>query len=138
MIFVLGLLDDAKAVMLSNRVAAQLAYVRAIIEDAIPANRVTTPVKADMRYQGLQAVLEHPDDSGLAVDRIMLEVEFVTRDKALVGITFSSIPVELVSMSVTAREKRALDVQVFTQEKADGAVATPQEFDLTAQKEPIY
>ena len=133
-------LEDVEPVELSHRVAEQLNYVRGIVEEAIPADHVTTTVKVEVRYQGqgLEVVLEYPGEAGFVLDTLALEAQFIERYKALVGFTLSNIPVELVSISVTASEKRALDKQNFTLHRSNAEALTREVFDLPTQKMLTY
>jgi len=139
-ISVLLRLDDVEPVELSKRVAEQLDYVRAIVEDVVPAVQVTTKVKAEVRYQGqgLEVVIEHPGGSGFVVDPLTLEAQFIDRYQALVGYTLRNIPIELISISVAAREERTLDVQSFLPQRSDAEALTRKVFDLPAQDMLTY
>lgn len=138
-ISVMALLNDVDATELSRRVADQLVYVCAIVQEAVPADRIAATVKVELRYQGqgLEVALEYPSDD-FQLDGSVLEAEFIRRYKALVGFTLDNIPVELVSVSVTAREERALDRQSFVPEAGEDAAQTRQVFDLAAQKQLTY
>ena len=138
-ISVMAHLHDVNTSELSQRVVDQLAYVRAIVQEAVPADRITATVKVELRYQGqgLEVALEYPADE-FVMDAALLEAEFISRYEDIVGFTLDKIPVELVSVSVTAREKRTLDTQPFTPGDADDAVITRQVFDLAAQKQVTY
>ncbi|MEQ5828850.1 hydantoinase/oxoprolinase family protein [Sulfitobacter sp. NFXS29] len=139
-ISVMELLHDVDAVELTQRVAAQLSYVRSIVGEAAPADQVTTTVKVELRYQGqgLEVVLEHPADDSFRIDVDQLEAEFIERYNVLVGFTLKNIPVELVSVSLTAREKRALDTHPFTPQPSEAAETTRMVFDLAAQRQVSY
>lgn len=139
-ISVMELLHDVDVAELSQRVVGQLSYVRAIVGEAVPADRVMTIVKVELRYQGqgLEVVLEHPADNSFTIATGQLEAEFLERYKALVGFTLKNIPVELVSVSVTAREKRVLDTLPFTPAPSKDAGATRMVFDLVAQRRITY
>lgn len=139
-ISVMELLHDVDTAGLSQRVVDQLTYVRSIVGEAVPADRVTTTVKVELRYQGqgLEVVLEQLADDGFTIDAGQLEAEFMARYKALVGFTLKNIPVELVSVSVTAREERVLDTHHFAPAPSKDAGATRMVFDLTAQKRISY
>ena len=139
-ISVMELLHDVEASELSQRVVDQLSYVRSIVEEAVPADRVMTTVKIELRYQGqgLEVVLEHPVGESFTLNTAPLEAEFIERYQALVGFTLKNIPIELVSVSVTAREMRALEAQPFTPAPPEGAVSTRIVFDLAAQKHIAY
>ncbi|MDO6729046.1 hydantoinase/oxoprolinase family protein [Marinovum sp. 2_MG-2023] len=136
---VMAVLAEVDAPELTQRVVDQLAHVRAIVGEAVPADHIDATVKFELRYQGqgLEVALDYPADS-FVIDAAKLEAEFFRRYENLVGFTLKNIPVELVSVSVTAREKRGLDTQDFTLQNANDPVATRQVFDLASQKRLTY
>lgn len=138
-ISVMALLQSVDAPGLSERIADQLADVRAIVGEAVPADRIDASVKVELRYQGqgLEIVLEHGAEN-FAIDVAGLEAEFVSKYDALVGFTLDNIPVELVSVSVTARERAVPKSQAFEPKTGEGAVVTRQVFDLAAQDHVTY
>lgn len=133
-------LHTIDATALTQRVSEQVAYVRAIVEEAVPADRVTTTAKIEMRYQGqgLDIVLEYPTDDGFKIDVARIEVEFIKRYKAQVGFTLKDISLDLVSVSVTARETRKLDRHAFTPAAKAVASQERQVFDLAAHSQITY
>lgn len=139
-ISVMAKLEDVDAALLSIRVAEHLANVRAIVENAISPARVVTSVKVEMRYQGqgLELALEPKNQIALFDDLPALKAAFVARYEALVGFALKDIPVELVSISVTAREERAMSASSPKVPELEGPAKTRQIFDLSAQKELIY
>ncbi|PLS21026.1 hydantoinase/oxoprolinase family protein [Neptunicoccus cionae] len=138
-ISVMALLQSVDAAGLSQRVADQLSDVRAIVEEAVPADRIDTSVKVEMRYQGqgLEIALENAAEN-FEMDVAGLEAEFVSKYEALVGFTLDNIPIELVSVSVTARERAVPKSQPFEPETGSGGVVTRQVFDLAAQEQVTY
>jgi N-methylhydantoinase A/oxoprolinase/acetone carboxylase beta subunit len=138
-ISVMALLDVVNAADLSQRVMDQKLYVCAIVQEAVPADRINATVKVELRYQGqgLEIALEYPADE-FQMDATVLEAEFIKRYEALVGFTLNNIPVELVSISVTARERRTLDKQSFVPVDAEDEMITRQVFDLAAHKQLTY
>lgn len=139
-ISVMELLHHVDVVELSQRVADQLSYVRSIVGEAVPADCVSTTVKVELRYkgQGLEVVLEHPADDGFSIEAADLEAEFIEKYKALVGFTLKNISIELVSVSLTARENKALETNSFTPACNEDAASTRMVFDLSAQKKITY
>lgn len=139
-ISVMELLHDVDVVELSQRVADQLSYVRSIVGEAVPADCVSTTVKVELRYkgQGLEVVLEHPTDDSFTIEAAALEAEFIERYKALVGFTLKNISIELVSVSLTARENKALESHSVTPACAEDGSSTRMVFDLSAQKKITY
>lgn len=139
-ISVMELLHHVDVVELSQRVADQLSYVRSIVGEAVPADCVSTTVKVELRYkgQGLEVVLEHPADDDFSIEAADLEAEFIEKYKALVGFTLKNISIELVSVSLTARENKALETNSFTPACNEDAASTRMVFDLSAQKKITY
>ncbi|QUJ77341.1 hypothetical protein KDD17_04890 [Sulfitobacter albidus] len=133
-------LADIDATALSDRVTTQIAHVRAIVEEAVPADRILTTAKIEMRYQGqgLEIVLEQAADADFAIDPAQLEAEFITRYRSLVGFTLKDIPLDLVSVSVTARENRSLGTPPVTPGAQPGAPALRQVFDLGEKEHIAY
>ncbi|MEG3663315.1 hydantoinase/oxoprolinase family protein [Celeribacter halophilus] len=136
---VMAPLQDVDASELSQRVVDQVALVTTIVSEAVPIDNIDATVKLELRYQGqgLEVALEYPSDS-FVINAPALEEEFVRRYRALVGFTLPNIPIELVSVSVTARERRGLEKQPFVPQNADDAVVTRQVFDLEAQERVTY
>lgn len=134
------LVDEIDAAALSQRVAGQVAHVCAIVEQAVPADRVVSIATIEMRYQGQgsEIALERPVDASFAIDPAALRTAFTTRYQALVGFTLKDIPLDLVSVSVTAREQRTLDSNPVTPAAPQGAAQTRQVFDLNAKGHIAY
>ena len=138
-ISVMALLHDVDAQEISQRVVDQLAYVQTIVQEAVPADRIAATVKAELRYQGqgLELALDYPAED-FVMDAAALEAEFITRYEVLVGFALKNIPVELVSVSVTAREIRTLEKQPFERADAEDVAMTREVFDLAAHKQIPY
>ncbi len=113
------LLDDIDVAALADRIATSLTYVQETVGRAVPAERIDCAVKSELRYrgQGLQVTLPMPEWSAEKIAD--LSRRFEDRYRALVGFTLKSIPVELISISVTARERRA-DVAFVAPEQDSG------------------
>jgi N-methylhydantoinase A/oxoprolinase/acetone carboxylase beta subunit len=137
-ISVMDVLADVDAVGLSARVAEQQLHVRAIVEAAVPADRVATTIKAELRYQGqgleIPIDVAHPSEINVTA----LREDFINRYKELVGFTLNNIPVELVSVSITAREIRELEAQPFAPNDIERSDVTRDVFDLAAQTTVTY
>lgn len=129
-ISVISTLDAINTEALTERVHQQIAYVRSIVAEAVRSERITTAIQAEMRYQGqgLELFIDLPNGEDFAASLSQLGTVFVERYKALVGFDLQNIPIELVSISVSARE--ALQPTSMT----DQQTVTPQE----AQTRDIY
>ncbi|MCR9236718.1 MAG: hydantoinase/oxoprolinase family protein [Alphaproteobacteria bacterium] len=129
-ISVISTLDAIDREALTERVHQQIAYVRSIVAEAVRSERITTSIQAEMRYQGqgLELFIDLPNGEDFAASLSQLEAVFVERYKALVGFDLQNIPIELVSISVSARE--ALQPTSMT----DQQTVTPQD----AQTRDIY
>ncbi|WP_306260359.1 hydantoinase/oxoprolinase family protein [Pararhizobium sp. IMCC21322] len=139
-ISVISTLDAIDSEALTERVHQQIAYVRNIVADAVRSERITTAIQAEMRYQGqgLELFIELSDDEDFAASLAQLEAVFVERYKALVGFDLKNIPIELVSISVSAREAlqptSATDQQTVTTQDAQ----TRDIYDLSAKEHLNY
>lgn len=104
-------IDKVDVANLTNRIADELAYVREIVGKAVPADCIVTKTKADMRYkgQGLEITL---DIEG-KVDLAKLKTAFLARYEEQLGFCIPDIPIEIVSISVEAREVRETERAVF-------------------------
>ncbi len=130
-------LADLDIDALSARVTALRTEVHDIVKGAVPADRIDISVKAELRYlgQGLEVSIDLPDgafDAALAG----LEETFRTRYKAMVGFVLDDIAVELVSLSVSARERREPVAPAAEKSPAAAGVRnddTRAIFDLSAQ-----
>ena len=129
-ISVISTLDAINTEALTERVHQQIAYVRSIVAKAVRSEHITTAIQAEMRYQGqgLELFIDLPNGEDFAASLSQLEAVFLERYKALVGFDLKNIPIELVSISVSARE--ALQPTSMT----DQQIVTPQE----AQTRDIY
>lgn len=105
-------IDKVDVVALTKRIAEELTYVRKIVEKAIPADCIATSTKADMRYQGQG--LEITLDIEGKVDLAKLETVFLKRYDAQLGFCLRDIPIEIVSISVEAREIREIKPAAFS------------------------
>ncbi|MEQ6250297.1 hydantoinase/oxoprolinase family protein [Sulfitobacter sp. HNIBRBA3233] len=131
-ISVMEVLANVDVAALSGRIAEQLSHVRAIVAEAVPEDRVTAFVKVEMRYQGqgMDIVIEQSAEEGATLDLPALEAEFIDRYNALVGFTLKDIPVELVSVSVTARERREAATSAWAPAQTQEVQADRTVYDL--------
>lgn len=125
---------DAKD--LSDHIRQQQAYVFDVVADAVPRTQVHTQVKAEMRYkgQGLELSIDLDDP----LDLEALEQAFVARYQAFVGFKLQDIPVELVSVSVTAREDREPPCPPEKATASPGPETQTQVFDLAERRDLTY
>lgn len=147
-ISVMERLSDVDVPHITNQIETALAYVRDIVAEAVPRDRIVCAVKAELRYQGqgLELSLDLSSSDGYAQGFDDLPAEFERQYKALVGFTLQKIPIELAALSVSAREIRqtsraatggapSTPARPCTREIYDLASRTPtshQVFDRTA------
>lgn len=108
---VMELLDDLDTTALSGRVNEALTHVRRIVEEAVPPEHIKCSVRAELRYQGqgLELSVTVPQSKSFADGFKGLEAAFIDRYRTLIGFVLDDIAVELVSISVNAREQRDLN-----------------------------
>lgn len=129
-------LDAIDVVHLRSRVEDTLAHVRGIVAEAVPMERIVCSVKVELRYsgQGLEISLSLPDPDGFEEDFKGLATRFEERYRTLVGFTLENIPIELVSVSVGARERRASAEDHVLVPVSEGAPSGRRDiYDLNAQ-----
>lgn len=120
-ISVMELIQDADAAALSQRVDAALTYVRSVVAQAVSLERVDVSIKAELRYQGqgLELTALMPEEDSFAVGFKALEASFTERYRTLIGFTLDDVPIELVSLSVSAREQRGLELTRNDESRSD-------------------
>lgn len=136
---VVEILDDIDVGVLAERIATTQSYVQSIVVDAVPTDRIECSVKAELRYrgQGLEVTLPLPDWDGDQIEK--LSERFEERYRALVGFTLKNVPIELTSISVSARERRDQVASVKTQQLQEKGIRQNRYiFDLKAQKRLRY
>ncbi|MHA6326338.1 hydantoinase/oxoprolinase family protein [Roseivivax sp. CAU 1753] len=138
---VVEVLDDVDRDALADRVRQAVDAVVAVVAATVPAHRITREIRAELRYrgQGLEVSLPLPTDATPAQAFATLGDRFQDRYRALVGFTLADIPVELVSISVTAREDR-LDPasRPPAPGSCDAGTATRRIYDLNARAALAY
>ncbi|MEM6373108.1 MAG: hydantoinase B/oxoprolinase family protein [Pseudomonadota bacterium] len=107
-ISVVELLQDLDRDSLLERIRSTVAQAQSVVAAAIPADRIDTRIKAELRYfgQGLELALPLSETDMGSNDLAALQEAFATRYAQIAGFVLPNIPVELVSISVTARERR--------------------------------
>ncbi|MEH6728489.1 MAG: hydantoinase/oxoprolinase family protein, partial [Hyphomicrobiales bacterium] len=140
-ISVISRLDEIDTQALTERVHQQLESVRSIVEKAVHSDRITTVIKAELRYQGqgLELFLDLPEGGDFAVGLSKLEALFQARYKTMVGFNLNNIPVELVSISVSAREALEVNINAGPQlSPTVGDARTRNIYDLKAKQFLAY
>lgn len=99
-------LEKIEVDALTQRIAATQAYVHNVVADVVPQDRIETTLKAEMRYQGQGLEMALPVSKQEMAVPNDLAARFENRYRALVGFTLQNIPIELISISVSARERR--------------------------------
>ncbi len=100
-------LEGLDVTALAGRIEGALAEVRDIVAGAVPGDRVVTAVKAELHYRGQGIDITLPlDTADLVAGLNGLGAAFEARYRAMQGFVLPHVAVELVSLSVTARERR--------------------------------
>lgn len=104
-------LQDVDATQLFQRLEKARDYVRDVVTGAVAEDHIQVSLKAELRYlgQGLELSIALPEDNSFGDALASLEAAFTDRYRDLVGFTLDEIAIELVSLSVSAREKRDLE-----------------------------
>jgi N-methylhydantoinase A/oxoprolinase/acetone carboxylase beta subunit len=140
-ISVVETLDLIDATLLAKRVDDALTYVRDVVVEAVPSDQIERSIKAELRYQGqgLELSLTIPDDGAFDAHFGTLATQFETRYRALVGFTLDNIAVELVSISVCARQRLEPLRDVAKQAASTSVTSgTRQIYDLNARTSVSY
>lgn len=140
-ISVMSTLDAIDARSLTARVAEQTEHVRQIVQEAVPPDRVTTSTKIEMRYkgQGLELSLDLGSSTDFAAELTAIEAKFVARYQAQIGFVLEDIPIELVSVSVTARERQKINAQpICARSPQPETFTTRSIYDLNSQTDLVY
>ncbi|MDA8750653.1 hydantoinase/oxoprolinase family protein [Planktomarina temperata] len=103
-ISVVEALDSIDVRALAERIDATQSYVEGIVAEAVPVGKIMITIKAELRYQGQGLDILLPVPNGFVDAFDTLSAEFARRYQALVGFTLKDIPIELVSITVSARE----------------------------------
>lgn len=139
-ISVIETLDKLDANALGQKVADHAAQVRQIVEQSIAPDRIDQSIKAELRYagQGLEITLDLGTDVACALRPDALRAAFLDRYKALVGFNLRDIAIELVSVTVTARERKENQPLQHPVAHAPTDCQTRQVYDLTAKADLTY
>lgn len=140
-ISVVEALERIDSQLLRTRVEDTLAYVRNIVAEAVPLEEIETSIKLELRYsgQGLEIPLSLPDPDRFEEEFEKLSARFEDRYQALVGFTLENISIELLSVSVSARERRMAESTHAHETQSEGAQSGKRGiYDLAAQKSLSY
>ena len=105
-ISVVQLLDSINPDALAERLADARKNVHVIVSKAVPPSHITLSAKVELRYQGQGHTIAIPlhEADALGLKLAELGESFTHHYQALMGLTLPDIPIELVSISVSARE----------------------------------
>ena len=118
---------------LRARIEATLAEVRSIVDDAAPDAEIDCAVKAEMRYRGQG--LEIPLLLDLEAGDIFTDLQdrFEERFRQRIGFTLKEIPVELISVGISAREQRVTQrATAPTGPRGEAQLSTRSVYDLSS------
>ena len=122
---------------LSAQISDLLDHVQDIVSKAIPEDHIEYFIRAELRYQGqgleisIPLLRSHP----FFIDQLSLETTFISRYQEMVGFVLSDIPVELVSISVTASEKpQTISIAPVSKGSGENAFGCRSIYDLNAGK----
>ena len=126
---------------LAEQVEHALEHVRDIVAAVVPRHQIECAIKTELRYQGqgLEISLPLPDVEEISLHLNGLSDRFEGRYLEQVGFTLSDIAIELVSVSVTAREQRTTSTpSIASRTHTDAATNRRSVFDLGARQELDY
>ena len=117
--------------IVAEAIVAEAMVEEAVVAETIADENIKTSVVAEVRYQGQG--LEHKFslnvDGSLSESLLQLEAQFVQRYESLFGFALPDIPVELVTVSIQAREIRPVDTQI---------PESPNDFTTQEESREIY
>ncbi len=99
-------LSEVDATALVDRLRRVMAEVTTVVETVVPAQNITHRLTAELRYKGQGYELSLPLDAASADAIAGLAARFEEEYEQQIGFTLKDIAIELISLSVTAREKR--------------------------------
>jgi len=85
-----------------------LAHVQGIVGEAVPAEHITTSVKAELRYRGQGMEQTFVLNQSIEFTNVLSDLELAFKDKykERFGFTLDNVPIELVTFTVSAKENR--------------------------------
>lgn len=101
-------LDQINPQDLSALISDAVARVQSIVAEAVSMDQIKTSVVAEVRYQGqgFEQKIELDANGDLRASLVQLKQQFCQRYESLFGFTLDEIPIELVTVSVLAKEVR--------------------------------
>lgn len=129
-------LDTLDQDALISRITAARNEVRSIVAEAVPDDEIGCSVEAEVRYQGqAQDIRIQLDAEAPLTD---LRARFLQEYESMMGFVLPGVPVELVTVSVTARQhQRPWKVAPHIDTTPDRP-DTRQVYDLSARKHVAY
>ncbi len=105
---VLEPLSEIDSDQLAQRLTELENSVRSVVADAVPSEWIEVRVNAELRYQGqgLELSFELSPDAGFSEALVHLENKFRNRYQEIYGFVLENIAVELVALSVNAKDTR--------------------------------
>jgi N-methylhydantoinase A/oxoprolinase/acetone carboxylase beta subunit len=132
-------LEDIDADALTARINAALKEVVGIVAKAAPAAQIDCAVQAEMRYLGQGLDLSLPLDAEADDMFSGLQDRFEAEYERRIGFTLDSISVELVSISISAREHRGPPIsQGKRQPEGEAILSGRSVYDLSAGQRLDY
>lgn len=132
-------LEDIDADALTARINAALKEVVGIVAKAAPAAQIDCAVQAEMRYLGQGLDLSLPLDAEADDMFSDLQDRFEAEYERRIGFTLDSISVELVSISISAREHSGPPIsQGKRQPDGEAMLSGRSVYDLSAGQHLDY
>ena len=140
-ISVVETLESIDTAALNARIEEALAYVFGIVAKAVPPEEIESSVKAELRYQG-----QGLDLTELLADKDCIEAElqtlrqrFEAQYRKIIGFNLPNVPVQLASVSVSARQRRTDTApQTSARQMPPEDIARRPIYDLVAQRTLDY
>ncbi|MEP3277982.1 MAG: hydantoinase/oxoprolinase family protein [Stappiaceae bacterium] len=134
-------LEDIDTASLLSRLEGVLDHVRDIVAQAVPVDKIDCSVKVELRYQGqgLEIALTIEEPGRFDSEFKTLATRFEARYLTLTGYTLENIPIELVSVSVSARERLMAEPSTEVEPTAQNSQSGIRDiYDLNAEKPVSY
>ncbi len=125
---------------LISRIVATQNEVRSIVAAAVPDDDIACSLEAELRYQGQAQDIRIKLDTETPLSSTLsnLEAGFLQRYKALTGFELPGVPVELVAVSVTARQRQQPSNFAFDGYIAPVRPGTRPVYDLSSREHVTY
>lgn len=133
-------LDSLDRDALASRIMAAQGEVRSIVAEAAPGDDIDCRVEAELRYQGQAQDIRIKLDPDMPLPRALddLGAGFLQRYETLTGFVLPGVPVELVAISVTARQHQILPQIAPMGDAAPARPGTRTVYDLTTRQTVTY